>query len=39
MKEGSLDLSVKTLLGYGQRVRGEDPADDVTVVGARVERV
>ena len=39
MKEGSLDLSVKTLLGYGQRFRDEDPADDVTVVGARIERV
>jgi len=39
LKEGSLDLSVKTLLGYGRRVGGEDPPDDVTVVAARIERV
>ncbi len=38
MKEGSLDLSVKTLLSFGQRFHDE-PADDVTVVGARIERV
>ncbi len=39
LKEGSLDLSVKTLLGYGRRVGGADPPDDVTVVAARIERV
>lgn len=39
MKEGSLDLSVRTLMGYGQRVGGAEPPDDVTVVGVRVERV
>ncbi|MGE5578445.1 MAG: SpoIIE family protein phosphatase [Bacillota bacterium] len=39
LKEGSLDLSVKTLLGYGRRVGGQEPPDDVTVVAARIERV
>ena len=39
LKEGSLDLSVKTLLGYGRRFGGEEPPDDVTVVAARIERL
>lgn len=39
LKEGSLDLSVRTLMGYGQRAGGAEPPDDVTVVGVRVERV
>jgi len=39
LKEGSLDSSIKTLLGFGRRVGKEEPPDDVTVVAARIERV
>lgn len=39
LKEGSLDLFVKTLLGYGRGFGGEEPLDDVTVVAARIERL
>lgn len=38
MKESSLDSSVRTLLGCGQKFHS-GPPDDVTVVVARIERV
>lgn len=39
LRERSLDGAVRTLLGYGRSLRGSGPLDDVTVVGARIERV
>lgn len=38
-KDESLDVLVKSLVGRGQRPKGLEPADDVTVVGVRIDRV
>lgn len=39
MKGSSLDAAVRMLLGQGQGFRGAELPDDVTVVGARIERM
>lgn len=39
LKDEPLEAAVKALLGYGQKVRGQEPPDDVTVVAARIDRV
>ena len=39
MKDESLDALLKSLSGHTQRLKGQGPADDVTVVAVRVDRV
>jgi hypothetical protein len=39
MKDEPLEALVRSLSGHGQRLKGQEPADDVTVVAVRVDRV